>query len=59
MTFPARFQTVDLSDFSSSTFRVFDERGGGDGEIKGGVKGTKRREEDKRKGGTAITEERR
>lgn len=27
MTFPARFETVDLSDFSSFTFRLSDERG--------------------------------
>lgn len=58
MTFSARFETVDLSDFFPFHFCGFLMKGdGGDGDIKGGVKGTKGGvQRTKEKGGAAITE---
>lgn len=57
MTFSARCVTLDLSDFLFLSFLGFlMKRDGGDGDMKGGVKGTKGGAEDKRKGATAITE---
>lgn len=57
VTFSARRVTLDLSDFLFFLFLGFlMKRDGGEGDMKGGVKGMEGGVEDKRKGPTAIAE---
>lgn len=51
MTFSARFEIVDLSDFFFHFLGFLMKGDSGDGEIKDGVKRTKGGEEDKRNRG--------